>query len=170
MTLFPIPAGFYRMNCADAYSNGSCYVGKGYALFYQHPDKNNVPFIKNGSTIFRSFVSLMFDSIINIFIRCSVAKIGRSIVIPVPINMTNDRSIRSFAIKGFGNHRMYGSASLGFVLWSFFQRNSKIVRCRVGLANKSFAISDRGNPTKVANFISIMSDNGFPYFRGISHG
>jgi len=155
---------------SNRYTQSFCYVRKRNSLLNQHSNRFNAFFAKQGSSIFRSFIGLMFNGIIYVLFNSAISKIFRSVVKSIPIYMPNNVPIWPLTEKCFSYKRMHSFAFLRFICISLKKRNTWIVSSRIYLSNKSFAIFEPSKSTVVANLINtFVPNNRFPNFYGVVH-
>lgn len=132
--------------------------------------KDYMTLIEHGASIITTLVCFVFNCVISIFIWCSVTQVRNSVIVPIPIYMTDHHTRWARTNKRFGNYSVDTLRCLGSVFWSFFEGYRQVMRGGVRLPNKPLTIFNGSNPTETANFVPIVAGYGPPKFRSIYHG
>ena len=167
---FPVSVRLNGMDRSNTHSNLSSKFATTTSCIQKHTDKNNMAFIQQCSAISRAFVGFVRHAISHVFVWGSVAKIASSIVVSVPIYVSNNHSVWSLSNKRLGYSNVDVLGCLRFVFWSFLERHGKIVCRRVKFSDKPFIAFNHCNASKVTNFVSIMPCYGHPNLSGVCHG
>lgn len=166
----PVPASFDRVDCRDRYVYRFGNLAHTDVLIKQQSDRSNSRFVKDCSTVLRASVRAVLDRVSNIFMRQTVLKIARSIVVSVAIKMSNDIAFWSRAKKAFCNYAMDVQRSLPGITRTLRATDLRVVTAYVRLSQESFFVLDRRDSTKIAHFVAaFIPFNRHPGFRGV-HG
>ena len=160
--LFPVPSSFDCVDSSDTNAEEPRKFGHTVAMLKKHPDHQNMSLIEYGSSVSRPFIGLMLDRVIDVFLRQSVCKVCCGVVVAIAIQVPNNISIGSWAVKSLCHDLVNGLGRLAFVLRPLFKGNCQVAGRRVWLSDKPFSVFDSRNATKATDFIPNMPYNWHP--------
>lgn len=166
----PVPASLDRVDCRDRYVYRFGDLAHADVLIKQQSDRSNSRFVKDCSTVLRTSVRAVLDRVSNIFMRQTILKIARSVVVSVAIKMSNDMAFWSRAKKVLCNYVMDVQRLLPGITRTLRATDLRVVTACVRLPKEPLSVFDRRDSTKIAHFVaSFIPFNRHPGFRGV-HG